>query len=466
MISTIDEFLDKNNKFSFPDIPTGTANTIGDFYKNCIYPVSPKNKDTIIKWHNLISKYSKDSDAVILSRLYESRKYNGNWDTRRGMICRMRDGFTYAYATNFFARIIYTMAYFDFVPEYDDFKTMFTQRKFSLSSFMGQTDVEKKYAAFTQTAYHRRFYTQHWYLAHIVAVNDELFYKYETKNINDIFTPGMQNEWKENSAGYFERYIDSELNESEKLIARAHFIRFIDPMNYFLVPNSKHVSISKIGEEPNLIKYMRKIFSNNYGNDYRLFLNDALSDPLLVPVETVEELGKTSIINLRYSALDLKTNITKPISKQFKNVPMIKISTTELTQVLTSMTSTDVSLIKELETFKDGAIDKGFSEKEFKYDNEYLATICFNHSNKWLGQPNSSEMEKMWSIIYKPKKTFSNLEGWKLLCRNFDISITEVTKGKNQGNYGIRIRGMKKKPDAIIVKKILDLIFDYNKLKL
>ena len=69
-------------------------------------------------------------------------------------------------------------------------------------------------------------------------------------------------------------------------------------------------------------------------------------------------------------------------------------------------------------------------------------------------------MEKMWSIIYLLKKDFSELNNWKHICNTFDLSITEVKKGKNQGCYGIRIRGMKKKPNETIIRMLLDYIFE------
>lgn len=40
-----------------------------------------------------------------------------------------------------------------------------------------------------------------------------------------------------------------------------------------------------------------------------------------------------------------------------------------------------------------------------------------------------------------------------------DIEITPVTRGELKGNYGIRIRNMKKEPGAEIIEMILDFIF-------
>ncbi|MCQ2584459.1 MAG: hypothetical protein MJ185_02620 [Treponema sp.] len=460
MINTIKEFISDNNRFIFPDVPTGKSETVIDFFNQCVSPILPQNSNTIIKWHKLLVKYANDPKSVLLCRLYESRKLNGEWDTRRGMQTKMKDGFTYAFATNFFARIIYTMAYYDFVPEYEDFKKMFTERKFSLFSFMGKTNVEKNKAAFTNSPYNQRFYTQNWYLAHIVAVNDEPFFHFESKNINDIFTAGNQHDWETNKRGFMERYLDYQLSEEDKKIARAHFLRFVDPINYFLVPNSKHISVSKIGENPYLINFMRRRAYEIYGDIYLDFLKAALSDPALISSESISSLGSVHLPNFVYSSSIVSNNT--PIlpkhnisSEQKKNKKVYIVASAPNNKTFVA----NSDFYKELAEYQKGPIDKGFSEKLLSYENEYISVICFNHSNKWLGKPKASNIEKMWSIIYKSKKSFSSFPGWLDLSNNLNISITQVSKGKNQGNYGIRIRGMKQKPNEEIIKKILDYIF-------
>ena len=84
----------------------------------------------IEEWHDLLVRYATDPESVKLSRLYE-RTSNGTekvyingiekkkpiWNTRRGMQTVMQDGYTYAFASNYFARLIFSMAYAGFVPE-------------------------------------------------------------------------------------------------------------------------------------------------------------------------------------------------------------------------------------------------------------------------------------------------------------------------------------------------------------
>ena len=90
------------------------------------------------------------------------------------------------------------------------------------------------------------------------------------------------------------------------------------------------------------------------------------------------------------------------------------------------------------------------------YENEYLSVVRVDSSNKWVGQ---DKMEKMWSIIFVPKKSFISLPNYRTLKSVIDITVTPVTHGKLKGYYGLRIYGMKRDPNENIVKEILDFIF-------
>ena len=114
---------------------------------------------------------------------------------------------------------------------------------------------------------------------------------------------------------YYERFLNYTLSEEEKKIARAHFLRFIHPINYFLVPNSNHVTIKKIGEDPAIINYMRKRASNLYLDVYDDFLNLALSNPKLTPTESCNILAQQQLSNLEYT--------TEILSEKAKNVGIL-----------------------------------------------------------------------------------------------------------------------------------------------
>lgn len=289
---TIEEFLSNENQFSFPSVPTGSSRTADEFFQKAV--ITPQNTETIRKWHRLLTRYMNDPDSIILSRLYESRKLDGVWDNRRGMLTRMADGFSYACASNDFARLIFTMAYYDFVPEYRDFKEMMTERKFSLSSCRGLTTVEREHSAFRISQYHKRFYTQGWYLAHIMAFKRDEYMGYPNIDLRNIITLGTKNQWK-NNGDYYVRELPNTLSADEKKIAKAQFLRFLDPMNYFLVPGKYNSSIGNIGEKDEIVDFMRKKYSDDFGDDYKDFMRKALVGTDLIPCQSIEELGRQQI---------------------------------------------------------------------------------------------------------------------------------------------------------------------------
>ena len=119
---------------------------------------------------------------------------------------------------------------------------------------------------------------------------------------------------------------------------------------------------------------------------------------------------------------------------------------------------TITELKDELISYVNGVCtDHSFSEINFHYENEYVEVSSFANSNKWIN--NHSDMETSWSIIYSQKKDFQKLNNWQLFLREFQVKITPVTRGQNVGKMGIRLSKMKKSPDVLIVKRILDFIF-------
>ena len=93
------------------------------------------------------------------------------------------------------------------------------------------------------------------------------------------------------------------------------------------------------------------------------------------------------------------------------------------------------------------------------FNNEYLNVRRLDSSNKWLGVPHASEMEKMWSIIIDLKKDFRSLPKYRELLQVLDIKLTPVTRGELSGCIGVRIYGMKKEPTSSIICDILNYIF-------
>ena len=116
------EFLHDSKNLKIYNVPTRHSTTPEELYENCI-PINfqkliksdPAIITSIIKWYKLLVRYIERPGAVLMSRLYEHEGEKGEWNTRRGCLT-ISNNYRYAFASNHFARIIYTMAINKFVP--------------------------------------------------------------------------------------------------------------------------------------------------------------------------------------------------------------------------------------------------------------------------------------------------------------------------------------------------------------
>lgn len=316
---TIKEFLSGKNVALTKTVPVGNASTPQELYSGCItvpYPCDPTDPrsdiitEAIIGWHELLSWYVKQDGAVLLSRLYESEGSSGNWDNRRNSLTISKN-YNYAFCSNHFARVIMTMALNGFVPDKKDFwDMMVTDRSFYLSSLFGLTPVEKQIAAYNQKAYNARFYTPGWYLAHIISVKDMPYKEHCDIDVKNIFKLGNKSEWSEDSIlGCIVRKNNDSIDLREKEVAVAHFLRCLDPINYFLVPNNNNVIYKKInpddgsplGENKFVVQYMMIKAYERFGSAFKDFLNLALADLDIQSVCGTKAAIATAAISVEYA---------------------------------------------------------------------------------------------------------------------------------------------------------------------
>lgn len=123
---------------------------------------------------------------------------------------------------------------------------------------------------------------------------------------------------------------------------------------------------------------------------------------------------------------------------------------------------TFTELTQKINFYKTSTASRSWTKTKdaIYYNNEYLNVRRLDSSNKWLGVPHASEMEKMWSIIVDLKKDFRSLPKYRELLQVLDIKLTAVTRGELNGCMGIRIYGMKQEPESSIIYDILNYIFN------
>jgi len=243
----------------------------------------------------------------------------------------------------------------------------------------------------------------------------------------------------------YKRKLNYSFTNDEKKIIIAHFLRFIDPINYFLVPNKNNINVKSIGENRNVVDYILRRSFEVYGDSFINFFDLALVDKNTIPKQNLSDLGKEKIFTLKFS--NKKSNVEKniPVKSQKNNLLQRNLPNND-------------DIIQKISYYKSGNISKDFSETSLQYANDYIDVVSYSHSNKLLDSKHS-DMEKMWSIIYKPKHSFSMLKNWNKLINLENIEITDIKKGQHIGKYAIRIRGMKKSPNDEIIKEILEYIF-------
>ena len=273
----------------------GKCEKISDLFEKFILPKLPK-KYIIESWHKLIIQYINSDNAIYFIRKYESTKRNGKWNTRRGCVVKF-DNLEFVYSSNFLAHDIYLMALNDFCPSFDDFKNMIENRK--LRNTIG-TSFERKYSL-----YPGNNKTLKCYLAHIIAVNKDAFLrsngnfsKLSKKEKNKLFPIGNETKW-DNPKKIYRIY--EKLNDEEKDIIKAHTVRLLDPINYFLTPQTYNTTHnisgfnSNIGEFSPLIEYVINEYKKIYGNVFDEFIINS-------KFKLKNNLSNNEIINLEYDS--------------------------------------------------------------------------------------------------------------------------------------------------------------------
>ena len=476
---TLREKLNTINKPSLPKLEIGSAKTVNDYWNNFIEPHLPANIESVIKWHKLLKEYVNKPDTVL-----GFRTGNVAGHLRRGWGTITNDGYSFFYTDNYFSHYFYKMSYDGFVPTLDEFYSLMKSREFPVrfASPMGTKDEpwEKEYAAFNVNGKNPGLGIAGYKLAHILDAGKN----YKINNIsmgiaeicNKYFSLGEVSDWRlvYNPRRYCrENFKISEDNKAiAKKLAQACFLQMVHPMNYFISPKSKNQGKTyniynkgnNIAEDSNVLSFVRQKFHARYtqnGIDYfQEFLDSVL------PFEDIVGEDGSTVLNAKYSSDDLipliraisaeeQNKIVQP--KTVKKDETQNINISSVTKKNCDKNSDDI--VQKLLSYKSGMIAKGFSEKPLQYTNNYIEVLSYSHSNKWLDSKHS-DMEKMWSIIYKPKQSFSMLNNWNKLVSSENVEITDIKKGQHIGKYAIRIRGMKKAPNDNIIKEILNYIFD------
>lgn len=285
------DYLNKIDKIKIPVMPDGEAETIDDLFNNCIKKLLPTPK-TLYAWDELLNRFACEKNTIYFIRKYSSDPKKDWNNIRRGFYTKYNNNFGYVYCDNFLAHYFYLMAVDNFVPEYTDFYNTIMDRQFPYG-FM-ETSEEIPFRAFNRGK-SVGINKSGWKLAHIFSVNGN-DYNFDYKSFSkEHFPIGFQNEWKKHEGyTYPFKIIDRNITEAEKNIMKAHFLRLVHPINYFLVPLFEIDSVNNnIGECKELIQYMHQFNSIIYPNIFNLYKIAIMSKNSLY--DSIEKLSKVEI---------------------------------------------------------------------------------------------------------------------------------------------------------------------------
>ena len=280
-----------------------------------------------------------------------SGKYITRWNTRRGALTIVANKlgvpkFGYIYVSNFDAQEMYNMILNVPNPSMKEYFEMIYSGAYFLHYDKGGSCIESDISFYNNYGHMRGgvLSDSGYYFAHIYDVNGEYFYDnncVEKAFIDKLFPLGeskqnsnwdMVSDWLElkkiekdqekykilNNAKIFcndknkrVRIIswDDRTIELGEKIMRAHFLRFIHPFNYFLVPAKKYsfnAITSVIGEYRPLISYVKERQNNIINSNdrlreyYQIYLNNIMIGRGIDFENTINKENGKKIINMLY----------------------------------------------------------------------------------------------------------------------------------------------------------------------
>lgn len=316
-------------------VPNNTDDTINEFYDNCIKQNMGGN---VLDWHNMFMEYVDLDDAVFWIRYYESgKKVNNRYSNRRACYTEFKDGFSYVFVSNYDAQEIFNMVYQGVAPDAREFLNLMKNFQYPLHYDKGRSCEESDLCSYPNIGKVQGgvLTENHWYLAHINAIKSgyrringcvQVLSKQE---VNRIFPRGIISDWKKDPVdGIIKRKLNYCLSQEEKDLVKAHFLRFVDPLNYYVIPgvnyeiNSIYGNKRKsIGDYDNLNYYVSHKYELEYGNKAVMdFRDKALIDlPCNINVQNIGQ----EVINIEYGSV-LKT---KNSHKSASNSTRTKVKT-------------------------------------------------------------------------------------------------------------------------------------------
>lgn len=271
-------------RFRFPDVPKGRYSSLDDFYAEVVAP-QEIDLDVLRGWTELLCRYVEEETAIVFVRKLERQE-------RRGFRTMFDGGFSYVFSDNTLATVIYAMARLKIVPAYADFRDYIFERQ-ALPLSMRPNGAEKTgFSAFPWYGHPGGRRGQNgWKLAHINDINNAGEYLVDYEQFQrSYYVPGTLRDWEiDPIEGPIRRFGD--IQACDRKVFKAHFLRFCNPLNYFLSPNSNShellINGVKYGRGVSEYNAMRRFIGQKrqeaFGGLYDDYLRMILSSGIALP---------------------------------------------------------------------------------------------------------------------------------------------------------------------------------------
>lgn len=344
---TLKEKLGSISTCNLPKLNSGFCKDLDEFWEKFIYPLLP-DKNVVLAWNKLLMDYVKEDEAVFSIRAFGSwsakavEKEKGD-ELRRGFLTIPGNAdYKYFFTDNYFAAYFAQMAYDNFCPTLEEFKNIMKDRMFP-ARYGRCAKKETDIAAYNIKGNVVNIGTAGYKIAHIFDAGKRFYIDGKESNITELsnklcFPRGRYSDWKyDECEGVYVRRLD--VKDLTKQVLAAHFLRTVNPINYFLVPKQRNTFKDKNGVKNTVIyheydnqingqkcydiaeyaplqKYVSEKFSQIYGKDYQEYKKQ-----IALPEDYFDDICKACIsneINIQYGN-PLKGDLASKVSKKASN---------------------------------------------------------------------------------------------------------------------------------------------------
>ena len=313
--------LNNINKLKIKALESGSCKTMEEFWNEFIVPLLP-DEDIVRKWNELLISYVRLPDAVYAIRAFGSwnvgcREIEKDDELRRGFLTQPSNvKYEYFFTDNFYAAYFAKMAMDGYCPTLDEFYWLMKERMFP-ARYGRSCKLERKKAVYSLNGKDPGFGKAGYKIAHIVNAGKSFNVNGNQLNITELskyfnFNRGKYSDWHYDTKQQI--YVRNlPISEEAKDVLIAHFLRFVNPLNYFLVPKARSSYKGKykiyneflnvlkgkegydIAEYKPLLSFVHHKFKSIYGQCYEEYLK-----LIMLPEKFFDIVKDDFILDIKY----------------------------------------------------------------------------------------------------------------------------------------------------------------------